>query len=170
MIFFQIKLTKGKRVAINRGLSTMNAIFRLLSNCIFHNLLNPSNRKICCFVVMEITNYRSVTEQTWNDGLVCRCQRGNQNPEIEGQTTQWPKEKGQKDKQWFTKHTHKTKDRVTRTSLNKLWCYHFDNVLDVLATLYKRHGIVFKLIGNIYKYWLCNTSIYIYILFQVTAF
>jgi hypothetical protein len=35
----------------------------------------------------------------------------------EGQTTQWPKEKGQKDKQRFTKHRHKTKDRVTRTLL-----------------------------------------------------
>ena len=30
--------------------------------------------------------------------------------------TQWPKEKGQKDKR-STKHTHKTKDRVTRTPL-----------------------------------------------------
>jgi hypothetical protein len=43
---------------------------------------------------------------------------GNQNPFIEEeQTTQWPKEKGQKDKQRSTKHTHKTKDRVTRTPL-----------------------------------------------------
>jgi hypothetical protein len=33
----------------------------------------------------------------------------------EGQTTQWPKEKVQKDKQRSTKHTHKTKDRATRT-------------------------------------------------------
>jgi hypothetical protein len=30
---------------------------------------------------------------------------------------QWPKEKGQKDKQRSTKYTHKTKDRLTRTSL-----------------------------------------------------
>jgi hypothetical protein len=29
----------------------------------------------------------------------------------EGQTTQWPKENKQKDKQQSTKHTHKTKDR-----------------------------------------------------------
>ena len=44
---------------------------------------------------------------------------GNQNPYLEeGQTTQWPKEKVQKDKQRFRKHTHKTKDRVTRISLN----------------------------------------------------
>jgi hypothetical protein len=35
----------------------------------------------------------------------------------ERQTTQWPKEKGQNDKQRSTKHTHKTKDRVTRTPL-----------------------------------------------------
>ena len=45
-------------------------------------------------------------------------QRGNQNPYIEEeQTTQWPKEKVQKDKQRSTKHTYKTKDRVTRTPL-----------------------------------------------------
>ena len=43
---------------------------------------------------------------------------GNQNPYIEEeQTTQWTKEKGQKDKQRSTKHTYKTKDRVTRTPL-----------------------------------------------------
>jgi hypothetical protein len=29
----------------------------------------------------------------------------------------WPKEKGQKDKQRSTKHTHKIKDRETRTTL-----------------------------------------------------
>jgi len=40
---------------------------------------------------------------------------GNQNLYIEEHTTQWPKEKVQKDKQRSTKHTHKTKDRVTRT-------------------------------------------------------
>ena len=35
----------------------------------------------------------------------------------EGQTTQLPSEKGQKDKQLSTKHTYKTRDRVTRTTL-----------------------------------------------------
>ena len=35
----------------------------------------------------------------------------------EEQTIHWHKEKTQKDKQRSTKHTHKTKDRVTRTSL-----------------------------------------------------
>jgi hypothetical protein len=49
---------------------------------------------------------------------VWRYQRGNQNLYIEEeQTTQWPKEKVQKDKQRSTKHTHKTKDRVTKTPL-----------------------------------------------------
>ena len=44
---------------------------------------------------------------------------GNQNPYIEEeQTTQWSKEKVQKDKQRSTKHTHKTKDRVIQTPLN----------------------------------------------------
>jgi hypothetical protein len=43
---------------------------------------------------------------------------GNQNPYIEEeQTTQWSKERVQKDKQRSTKHVHKTKDRVTRTPL-----------------------------------------------------
>ena len=52
---------------------------------------------------------------------VGRYQRGNQNPYIEEeQTTQWPKEKVQKDKQRSTKQKHKTKDRVTRTPL-KTW-------------------------------------------------
>jgi hypothetical protein len=35
----------------------------------------------------------------------------------EEQTTQWPKEKVQKDKQRSTKHTNKTEDRVTRIPL-----------------------------------------------------
>ena len=35
----------------------------------------------------------------------------------EEQTIQWPKEKVQKDKQRSTKHTHKTKDQVTRIPL-----------------------------------------------------
>jgi hypothetical protein len=47
-----------------------------------------------------------------------KISKGNQNPYIEeGQTTQWPKEKGQKDKQRSTKHTYKPKDRVTLTPL-----------------------------------------------------
>jgi hypothetical protein len=53
--------------------------------------------------------------RTWR--RIWRYQMGNQNPYIEEQTTQWPKEKVQKDKQRSTKHTYKTKDRVTQIPL-----------------------------------------------------
>ena len=53
--------------------------------------------------------------------------RGNQNPYIgEEQKTQWSNEKVQKDKQRSSKHTHKTKDRVTQTPLktgDELRCF-----------------------------------------------
>ena len=46
---------------------------------------------------------------------------GNQNRYMEEeQTTQWPKEKVQKDKQRSTKHTYKTKDRVTFNIYNTM--------------------------------------------------
>jgi len=46
---------------------------------------------------------------------------GNQKQYIEKeQTTQSPKEKVQKDKQRSTKHTYKTKDRVTRTHVEHI--------------------------------------------------
>jgi hypothetical protein len=48
---------------------------------------------------------------------VWRYQRGNQNPYIEEQTTQWRTEKVQKDKQRCTKHTYRTKGLVTRIPL-----------------------------------------------------
>jgi hypothetical protein len=51
---------------------------------------------------------------------------GNKNPLIEKeQTTQWPKEKVQKDKQRSTKHTYKTKDRV---NLFPFLCLVFHNM------------------------------------------
>ena len=43
--------------------------------------------------------------------------RQHNGQKTEEQTTQWPKEKEQKDKPRSTKHTYKTKDRVTRTPL-----------------------------------------------------
>jgi hypothetical protein len=62
---------------------------------------------------------------------VWRYQRGNQNSYIEEeQTTQWPKEKGQNDKQRFTKHTHQTKDLYTT-----FWLYYgFHGNIDTTAT------------------------------------
>ena len=63
-------------------------------------------------IINDFRQYRSMFKRR-----VRRYQRGNQNPYIEEeQTTQWPK-KVQKDKQRSTKHTYKTKDRVTRTPL-----------------------------------------------------
>jgi len=58
------------------------------------------------------TDIRATVKKSWG------IQRGKQNPYIEEkQTTQWPTEKVQKDKQRSIHHTHKTKDRVTRTPL-----------------------------------------------------
>ena len=49
---------------------------------------------------------------------VWRYQKGNQNAYIEKeQTTQWPKQNAQKNQRRSNKHTHKTKDQVTRTPL-----------------------------------------------------
>jgi hypothetical protein len=58
----------------------------------------------------------------WAICQLYHCQKSlkipkNQNPYIEEQTTQWSKEKRQKDKQRSIKLAHKTKDRVTRTTL-----------------------------------------------------
>jgi hypothetical protein len=44
---------------------------------------------------------------------------------VEGQTTQWPKEKGQKDKQRPTKHTHKTKDQPLKSNSDWKVCKSF---------------------------------------------
>ena len=68
------------------------------------------------------THRQGVTQacvvSNWNLEEFEDIKGGNQNPYIEeDQTTQWPKEKVQNDKQRSTKHTHKTKDRVTRTQL-----------------------------------------------------
>ena len=70
-------------------------------------------------VVSSITAHSEVLSiQHYVIRRVWRYQRGNQNLYIEEeQTTQWPKEKEQKDKLWSTRHTHKTKDRVTWSPL-----------------------------------------------------
>jgi hypothetical protein len=72
------------------------------------------------------SKWQSCPDLSFEVRRVWRYQRGNQNPYIEEeQTTQWPKEKVQKDKQRSTKHIYKTKDRVKRTPLKtggKLRC------------------------------------------------
>jgi hypothetical protein len=68
---------------------------------------------------MKLQNLRiNLLKQTNPIRRVWRYQRGNQNLQIkEGKTTQWPKEKVQKDKRRSSKHTYKIKDQVTRTPL-----------------------------------------------------
>jgi NADH:ubiquinone oxidoreductase subunit len=72
----------------------------------------------------NLTSRDSKGKELWPSSAVCshipggrrvwRYHRDNQNPSIEEeQTTQWPREKVQKDKQRSTKHAYKTKDRVT---------------------------------------------------------
>ena len=52
---------------------------------------------------------------------VWRYQRSNQNPYIDKQTTQLPKEKVQKNKQRSTKHTHKLKIEYHVPNNNRGW-------------------------------------------------
>jgi hypothetical protein len=59
--------------------------------------------------------YPTFDKEVLHARRVWRYQRGNQNSYIEEE--KWPKEKGQKDKQRSTKHTHKIKDQVARTPL-----------------------------------------------------
>jgi hypothetical protein len=98
-------------------------------NCIYVRLAEESIAIIVCecLSVCNWDRHRKCTD--WlTDALSSKCsyivrrvwryQRGNQNPYIEEeQTTQWSKEKVQKNKQRSTKHTYKTKDRVTLTPL-----------------------------------------------------
>jgi hypothetical protein len=94
------------------------SIFMFLSSFIDHCLS-------CCLFPLAIV--LSVLQFTVSDYTflrrVWRYQRGNQNPYIEEeQTKKWLKEKVQEDKQRSTKHTYKTKDRVSRTPLkNRAW-------------------------------------------------
>ena len=83
-----------------------------------------TNTKSLEFLLVSICLYCQMGCSVWTFCAVRRVwryQRGNQNPYIEEeQTTQWPKEKVQKYKQRPTKHTHKTKERVTRTRIQSL--------------------------------------------------
>jgi hypothetical protein len=86
-------------------------------------------------------------------GRVWRYQLVNQNPYTEEeQTTQWSKENKQKDKQRSTKHTYKTKDRVS------LWCaVHFNYTTDTAcgaATAYSFRSIwVHPVLSSFIFFW-----------------
>ena len=72
---------------------------------------------------------------------VSTYQRDNQNPYIEHeQTTQWRKEKVQKDKQRSTKHTHK----ITSRALTLYWLHALSTFCDPTSralTLYWLHAL-----------------------------
>ena len=72
----------------------------------------------------------------------------NQNPYMEYKhTTQWIKEKVQKDKHRSSKHTHKTKDRVKRTPLKSgddLRCSgRVSSSCPTIGTFFARHRAIF---------------------------
>jgi hypothetical protein len=81
--------------------------------------------------MLKDENYCIVSRRVWRD------QRGNRNPYIEEQQiTQWPKEKGQKNK-----YTHQTKDRVTWTPLQirgelgrRAWRYQVGKLKTIFYT------------------------------------
>ena len=78
----------------------------------FRERLSHGESYLSEFTVQKSGKKTDLVRRVW------RYQRGNQNPYIdEEQTKQWPKEKVQKDKQRSTKHTYKTKDRVTQIPL-----------------------------------------------------
>ena len=77
-----------------------------------------TNDKITCNIIRLISLWHRMSLLILR--RACRYKKGNQNPLIEKeQTTQWPNEKQQNDKQRSTKHPHKTKDRVARTPLKQ---------------------------------------------------
>jgi hypothetical protein len=68
-------------------------------------MLQVQNLTLPYIVFMCLTNHEKYFRSKFNEEFE-DTKRGNQNPYIEEQTTQWPKEKVQKDKQRSTKHTH----------------------------------------------------------------
>jgi len=78
-------------------------------------ILNTHTRRDVMYVTVNI-NMEAITLTRLRSAW--RYQRDNQNPYIEEeQIRQLPKEKVQLEKQRSTKHTYKTKDRVSRTPL-----------------------------------------------------
>jgi hypothetical protein len=92
--------------------------------------------------------------------------------------TGWPKEKVQKDKQQSTKHTHKTKDRVTRTPLKaggELKCSGRVISSCSASCTHRFNLIKIPVIGNVIRYhpsvrcdlsriWLSSLDLLVYLL------
>jgi len=124
---------------------------------VHHDLTNNSTMTYTTsgqdYVFFPILTVRTMSVTNWGIYFVqlairrvWRYQRGIKIPYIEEeQTTQWPKEKVQKDKQRSTKHTYKAKDRVTRTPLTR------GSQEPVIAHL------VFNLTSKVDRKWGCYT-------------
>ena len=98
-------------VKTHAGITSVIAITPKYNHCNYHICILPA----CIYHTCRLRTLIAITHV---GRRVRRYQRGNRNPYIEEeQTTQWPKEKVQKEKQRSTKHTYKNKDRETRTPL-----------------------------------------------------
>ena len=76
------------------------------------------NRKFTKRILKSFLLLQEEFEDTKGVVRICLSKNNRQNnDQKEEQTTQWPNENVQKDKQRSTKHTHKAKDRGTRTTL-----------------------------------------------------
>ena len=103
-------LFAGGNVLIIYPMMSMRLIFFLLN--FFKNKFEIQDATV---LVNCPSSFRA--ENTDINKKSLKISKGNQNPYIEERATQWLKEKVQTDKQRYTKHTYKTKDRVTRTPL-----------------------------------------------------
>ena len=109
----------------------------VLIHLVYHTRGENTNHHNTVHLLIAIGSlHTSIASPSVSNGRkVWRYQRGNHNPYIEEQTTQWPKEKVQKDKQRSTKHTYIAKDRVTRTPSNpEARTFHFSYFFIKLAT------------------------------------
>ena len=70
-----------------------------------------------CFSILYILADKIVNSSMTLLRRVWRDQRDNQNSYFKEQTTQWRKEKVQKEKQQSARHTYQAKGRVTRVPL-----------------------------------------------------
>jgi hypothetical protein len=102
-------------VGIFQGLTMINSYFQ--KGNIIHLFVLCINKKKSLKIPKVLSE--AINRRRIDNRRVWRYERvSDQIPYIEKeQTTRWPKEKVQKDKQRFTKHTHKTKDQITRTPL-----------------------------------------------------
>ena len=103
------KWKRTKKTNQNAHIKCGMNLFYLQDYCKF---IYMGSLYIHIFIILKILkcmyHVSFLVYQTQKVRRVWRYQRGNQNPKIEGQTTQWPKEKEQRDKQWSTKHYTKT--------------------------------------------------------------